>query len=553
MWLLAVGLLIGAPLAVAVLSETLNGDVVFAALEARRLERLGSSSISAVSFFPETSLGNVNGWALDAQALRVNWTRQVFRGIGWSPGSNDSLMGISQGEFTGEDRFSAPSVSFSIQSKDVNLLLVSDESRNVLWAGRSGVAVLTPSAGERWSGGVDGRNPDQSPEDKGRLRGVFVATPGTPVVQLSASSKFHISGNFSLFVWESMVNVTDEDGTVTSYRSGTWDTDVVGSQAHPGGVTRETHRQLLRLDAVDGILVLNDWSGLARIAAESLDAHAEGSTVFRQARAYLESPAFYYRTDNASFDVDGSLSLTITRNPASTSELWARLEARSAKISLPPSGPLPAPAIEDPTVAEARSKVDGQGLPSHALRNASLSEIILWAVPGALLFLAGWAYLRRRRALEMATARYGPVNMGPAKSILSAEEALVRGESARARALVEPIVRQDPLDVDAWFIHGASLLQEGAPRRAALDLEPVVKKIRGNRAGLAFLLCLAYVKLGRWPKARRWSLVAGTDPDFRLQLERDETFAPLRTKATRPTAGASPLGAPSPAVDVAYG
>ncbi|MBI2077275.1 MAG: hypothetical protein HYT80_02725 [Euryarchaeota archaeon] len=358
-------------------------------------------------------------------------------------------------------------------------------------------------------------------------------------------------GSFTLFIWGTYANVTDADGQ-TSYRSGSWDDNVVGGQARPRGVARDSHSQILRLTVLEGQLRLEDWAGKIRVAGDAAATETDGQAILDDATGYLESNEFAYTAKQETFKVSGFVSLAIDGAAGSSTRLAVELRGESADTSLPPAGRIPVAAADRvakvPAAESSTTSSEGFTL---ATSEMGVRDVLLWSLAGIVVPIVGYRLGARRRARnkDAIVPPEGPVYAGPSP-LLQAEEALVRGEPEAARALVKGVLAKDPKDMDAWFVHGASLIRQGSFREAVRDLEAVARQSSAAQPGLAFLLCMAFVGLRKVGKARRWAKVASMEPDFKRQIEMDEAFATLRGP---PTAGPAPMIREGATFDPAYG
>lgn len=554
-----VGILVGLvflavlPGSAATSSEGLTGQASFGDLQATGAGTVGSPLVKALNLFPSAAASAQAPWSLSASSLTVNWTHYTYKGVGWSPSRPDESHGTIQlSQSSGERKHVGGSASLKVFPREANFLLVPNGTGARLQATWDTELRGKPSPGEDWAAG---RRADQSGVGQDPLRGTRFIPAGTAVFQTNASDQIHVRGDFTLYVWGAMANVTDAAGNVSSYRSGSWDENVIGGELRPRGVARDEHKQLLRLEVVDGSLVLSHWSGLVRMAAETLNTEIDGATIFHDAEAYLESKDFYYRTSNDSFEMNGLVSLTVRRSQASSSELSAEIYGNSVETTLPPTGPIPS-AVSGPLseISESSAQTNTQGKFELATLDPTWKEILFWFAAGLAVSLVGWMVHARRRTQRSAVAPHaGPAKPDdPNEAIRQAEEALIRGDSQASRMFIQGVLEKDPTNVDAWFVHGASLIQEGSFLQAVKDLEPIAKQAQSERPGLAFLLCLSFLRLFKLGKARRWAKVASADPDFRRQIELDETFGALR-KRLEPPSVAHRLFAENQVPDPAYG
>lgn len=524
----------------AVTASRLEGELTFAKLHADAAN-LSSVSLGALSLLPDTPLDVPAPWTLAASAVTVNWTLREHQGVGFTPDGGQSLFFVKLADQSGEDYYTGPSVSMEPQSPSVNFLLAANGSTTRVSGLRTGPLEISPSAGESWFGGASGWAQD-AVANGSDINGRHDVAKGMPKAQFTGADGIEVRGDFSLYVWAALVNVTAANGTTHTYRSGEWDSDVVGGQVHERGVTRKENGQLVRLDVTEGVLVMASWKGLARLGAPGIEAHVEGDALLTDATGYFESDRYYFRAQNESVGIGGSVSVSARPHPASRSHLIATLTATGAETSIQPSGPLAAAAPGPAAGAQPASAADaGASLPLPQ-SEWSVPALLAWIAFGALLASAGGLYVWRRRAQPGAAQDVEAL-------LQRAEGALVRGDSATARAYARPVLRRQRANVDAWFVHGASLLREGAHGRAVKDLEAAMKGIRVHRAALAFLLTISYLNLGRLGAARRWARVAASDPEFRAELDTGEQFAPLRRRGPAMAAAADRRSL----VDAAYG
>lgn len=548
-YLLVVGIL--APASAAAASTRLEGTLLFADVVLAGRTHLSSNSLSALSLFPSIDGGEEGVWTLRGRSLLVNWSRVDGTSVGWVPNSNDALLGTGDPS-SGEKWYTNAEVAFDVWSQDANVLLAGGKDRQRFTGTFAEPVTGRPSPGETWIGGKNARNETDWRADL--LHAVQNISAGTPRLEADGFvGPVQVDGTFTFYVWGTIVNVTAPDGRLDSYRSGSWDSNVTGGELHPRGVIRNGHSQLLRLEVKEGSLVLKKWVGKARIAADSVTAETTGTASLHGATGYLESKKFFYRANGESFELYGSFSLDMRGNAGSAELMAATLRGEAMETTLPPSGPVTAGPAERPTGLARLETQPQAGEFQVATPTLTWNELLLWSAAGLTVALVGWV-VRARRVAGRVTAGGTPTagKPEPGDAVIQAEEALIRGEPAAALALVKGVLERDPRNVHGWFVHGASLIRQQSFRQAVKDLEPVARRASRDQPGLAFLLCLSYLGLGKVAKARRWAKIASADPDFRRQIDMDEAFAAVRQRPSSPTAPA-PVFAERPAPDPAYG
>lgn len=469
----------------------------------------------------------VNGqWSLRAQALTVFWNQSESVGVGWAPTNpHEGFTSVPTKKGTGSDRYIGAEVSFARSGPNTNFLVVKNQTPIRVEVESARGFFGNASAGETWYGGASTANYTDSPSvTYGRGgAGQSVIEAGTPVFRFNGSNRIEVTGNFTVFVWSTFINVTDERGNQASYRSGTWDANAILEQVHPRGVAREQHSQVVKLEATDANLVIHDWTDPSRLAAEAIDSETT-DVMFRDARAYFESPNHFFQATNATFGFEGALRMK-TSAAEGSARLLCSFIGQVVDTDLPPSGPI-APA-------EALPSQKGQVVEGHEQAATIGSHVpggavaVLWSILGFVAIIIGLFALRCH---SNAKTRKVVPSLEVLAQLGQAEKALLEGDSRAARRLAKAVLARDATNTHAWFLHGASLVKEKAFQATVEALEPIMNGLPGNRAGLAFLLSLCHLRLRRPSKAARWALMAATDPAFRHQMQIDEQFLPLHNR-----------------------
>lgn len=534
-------LLCAVPVAGAMARE-LDGQVVATSLEAIEVDHAAGVNPYAFNFFPgEDTLSNL--WILEAEGLIVNWSREDGVRAG-TPGSGGSLVGSGTKSDQGEVAYANSVATFPRLEASPSLLLVGDSGR--LSAIFTGIpdALVTPSPGETWFAGQVGQG-TSSEVQADAMHGTFEVAAGTPSMRFSEAHSIAMEGDFTLYVWSAFLQVRGADGDIDQYDSGTWESS--GEPLGSSSPVRQTHLQLLRLEVTGGSLVLPAWSGTARLASEGAQVSVTERAEFNAADAYLETAEHFFRAENEAVSLTGSMELNIRPSYATAEQLIVSVHGDLVDTTLPPDGPVPpASAGNVRLVGADMAQSSGQVL-SVARDDSSFWLLIV--IPVAFIAMLAAIWVIRRWLLERHELyQLGPIAANTPESVLrQAELALVQGRRDEARRLAQQLVADDKHNTDAWFVYGASLLQEGRAAQLIKELRPIAKTDRKKDPALSFLLCLAYVRQGDLSKAAPWADVAAAEPEFRQQMEMDGTLALLRGNAP------APKPAPTPSlVDAAY-
>ncbi len=498
--------------AAAVQAATLNGDASVTVLTTDGPTSIVASDFDAMRFWPE--LANATFATLVAETATVSWKHASGQSLLWGPDGESGLIGTGGGTDEGNVTHNDPSISIEGWDPNVNFLIVGDGATvNVTGAPATDVR---PSPGEPWWAGPDARQPDSVSVGMPRT-GEHPIRRGAPTASFQTANIVTIRGDFTLYTWSAITNLTLPNGTFESHRSGQWDENVQAPQAHPRGVAREDHAQYIWLQLAGAELTISGWEGAADIAAPILSTETDGDVVFDATQAYFESETHSFQTGNKTIRLAGLVHVSVEPMPEAPNELAAHVTATSVTTALTPSARLPLPTEQ--LLPETSSGPAHQAASNVNAPRSHDWQPWVWLATGALIGVPVLAYLARKVRQQRAQT-------GVTTNLRLAEAALVEGRPEEARAWTTKTLRAQPDHVDAWFIHGASLLQQKKYTRLVKDLEAPATRI-AQAPGLAFLLCLAYVKLKKVAKARHWSQVAATDPDFRHQLEADPTFSVL--------------------------
>lgn len=509
--LLAVGASAAAPAGTG--PEEVVGEVLFKKSTLEGETTIVSSQLKAANFVARPGINLTGHWSLTADRLIVNWTYERSLEI-WGSTQNpgEFLVSYTADSEQGNTSYDLAEAGSFVDDRDANMLVWMKQGREMSAHLATNESVFVrPAAGERWGAGKY----DEGTIGNATLKRMHETTVGNVLLATNGSASLELEGNLTLVVWGSTVNVIDVEGAQDSYRSGEWQTNQTTAGGHP--VAQEEHAQLLTLTAVGAHFRFHVETGEGRWTGDDVDTTTRGRVTFDQAQAYLESDDHFYSVrDDRSLSLAGSVEQRLT--PSDDAErLHSFVTTEGSAIQMPPSG-----TIAD----EAKRYVVDDDLDDAPTERTTFSTepyqrsmpLLVGSWAGLLLLGGGFAWL--------ALARGGYVGRVP--SIEEAEFALVNHDSKRARRLSRRLIRHDGTDLDAWFVYGASLLQEGRYDRAAARLRPPLERHgHGDRAGVAYLVALAHARAGRPAKAIKWLSLAGTEPALLPKIRDEADFEPL--------------------------
>lgn len=407
-----------------------------------------------------------------ARSLTVNWTKYTFLEVVHPLDPSSVLYRVEIDYEQGERQFRAVVGNGSAVASDSEFWLT-NPTGTASWRQDASQATLAPAApGARLA---ETRLPLSA--DATRL-GNHVAAGLT-----NGSSTFE--GNLTALMWGANLTIQNASGSET-FRSGAW-TEKVGP---PGGRVQYRFVQELRVDFSNAVLGLSLEGRQAFLYAANFAFTGNGPTSFHAVAGFAEFDGTR-RELPALLELSGNLSFGASNR---TGLLYVDLSA-------------PPPALGfAPAQRTAPSDSSGHSIPATR-PSAEMTVLGMGLSSVALIGFIGLAARRRRlRAVQ----------------IEDVEMALFTGQNAKAMRMARVLVARQPKDPDAVFLYGASLAVVKGPAVMLAELEPLVNKLPlGRRAGAAFLLAQAALRIGDNTRALFWGTEAARDPILRKRLAND--------------------------------
>lgn len=431
-----------------------------------------------------------------ASVVDVYWARQDFASTAGSPTSPDQpLTSLAKGPpQDGEERLEDVQGEAVSWNPEANwLLVVSSETARVAW-NVSGLDVF-PAANASWRAGHAAEVRQQVLPGTSLVHEEHPAD-GLPIVRASPTGAGVVEGDAWLYLWSLNATLAEGRGRTASFPSGFWTDNRTGTEVDSHGVAREDHAQFLALHLQNARLRVEQRRGDVLVAADAVHVTGDVQAILEGAHGVLDGLGPPTRLDGEALELAGDLNLTVR---SASSPTAVRIEARGHVDHAALDG---APLAGGGTVARSP-------LPSIV----AIAFLVL-----AALGAASWgaAALRRRRV----------------DPIERAEDFVLKGRPERARRELRSFLERRPNDVQAWFLLGASWLQENAPERLIEELEPVARRLQGpDLATLAFLLAMAHARLRSSEAVLEWLPQAVRDPALRERAAGEPGFAFLREDA----------------------
>lgn len=489
-------------------------------------------------------------WNLQAASLGVSWIHEWGYGVALPAASGSLAYEPAADSENGSKEYTRPKVTSGEIQADFQMIVVPVALGNAVHAEATFEAGIdmSPAAGNSWLAGPPPA--DSLVFDTVPMAASHEPVKGNPVVTSRSAGIITVQGDFVLHVWGASVSVSGDQAS-DGYQSGRWREEIAAPA--PDDVQApvyEQHQQLLTLRVTDGLLSVRLDAGRALIEASDLSTTTDGLMEFEAETVEARTRNHYYVDRQTGFEMTGALGLDVVAS-ATALELLAGqisgmlIDTDLEESAIPPED-LPPSDGEDVSLIGGESNVESQNAlaqPEGPRRTASIGLLILVVLLAGIALISAGGWIVTRRLLR------GPTGAAPSSTdelLVHAETAFVRGDGANARTILKPVLAAEPNNSDAWFVHGASLIRDGEIDQAIKDLTPVAKKLKTD-AGVAFLLCMAFLRKNDAKKAAPWALVAAKEPEYLEQMQFDPSFAQL-LRVAPPTKAI----ARSVASDVAY-
>lgn len=425
---------------------------------------------------------------IDAEVILVNWTRSDGVGVGTSPGEpDDALVAIMQPATSGQERYLKARLTAASWNRDANWLIVPDEETPSTLSTREGMTVRNAGQDTWFVGpprGIGGEVPTSTP--MGRSREILDG----PLLTTNGASQLVVEGAAWLYLWGVNATVRDTAKNET-FASGTW------TENHGGANLAKTpHHQFLAIRVVDAHVGISQNSGDILGVASRLDVRQVGYGRFERASGRAMFGEIETHLESRQLELVGVFDLAFGPSK-SNGRLGIHAVGSATSMRLDGADwPLPGQA------ATRRAQIPAIMVPLFAL--ATAGGIFTWAT-------VSW------RGRSASSALQG------------AESAILERRPHRARRHLKRWMQRRPRDADAWFLYGATWLQEDDPERVVRELGPVMGRFDGSdQWGLAFLLALAHARLKESDAALAWLAKALEEPMFRQRAGDEPDFGFLR-------------------------
>lgn len=430
---------------------------------------------------------------LEARNLVVNVTTSRWILVGTAPDDpSDAAFSIAKGppeyeEFSHSDAF----IQFSSAPNFSQLLAVFDEAQ--ISGSFSNRVEIWPADGNPWRAGFGGNSSIGSGGDPGSTRTVSVPA-GFPSLHFG-STALAVLGSLEIIVWDAEFLVENASGGVHSYRSGSTQQPLAqGVPPQADAVARERIDRLVSLRAENASAHLFIAGRQAALAAPVLALSARGDAEFYAPHGYLSNAAGRMELVGDPLGVAGEFSLALSSRPDDHRALSGDIAIGPGTVLLGENAMLHKPS----TSSRSIWRPGGASWPV-----AAVSAGLAAAAAIGMFALAGLARRWQDRGI----------------AIDDAELSLLGGKTRTAIRQARAILRRDALDADAMFVLGAAQLKAGKLSNAVRELGRRCRALPiGERRGVAFLLALAGLRLGRPDSVRQWAAEAKRDPILAFRL-----------------------------------
>lgn len=432
---------------------------------------------------------------IEARSLIINWTRKDGVGAASSPGDpDDPFVALLPAPAGGEKRYEEVRLVANAWDRDANWMVLPDNATSSVVRFSASDILARPAAQERWHAGHGGSIEAGLPSAP--LSRDHRTTAGQPLLEVDHASGLTLEGGAWLFLWGINATVTDASGYTDTYASGPWADNRTGMGVLPGGVSQSQHEQFLAIRIENGRLRLSQTQGEILALAESFDVERVGAARLTDVSGRLALESRDVTLTHQVLGLEGDLRLSLGGG------------ADGRRLQILADGHASAAVLDGvPWNLPAQATVRRSALPTSVL------PFFVLLTAGGLFTWAGVSWRRRRWSSALG----------------GAETALLHHRPEQARRRLRRLLSRHPDDANAWFLYGATWLQEGDPERVVREIEPVARRMDGaDRWSLAFLLALAHARMRRSDAALDWLSLSLGEPLFRERASREPDFSFLR-------------------------
>ncbi len=421
-------------------------------------------------------------WTLQADAVTANWTRQTQLELGRPPTFQDPYYQHRVGTASGAANHSFAFASGMGSSSVAELVIVDRAGTEIRGPGHEGR--LMPANSTKWAIAPDVPSLGQIPY-----------LPNGTIELSSKNGPIVLVGDFSVYLWDSSINVTDQAGT-TSYRSGNW-TEPIGPSSSPPAV-RHRHDQVVRLDVHRGQFHLQTGQHATHWRANEIVINGFFEAQIDKATGKVAIDGTETMLDSDSITIAGDGTMRAHNASGSPPRLRATVAMSDATLTAPVSAPVSTEA-QIPTQAAA------------AAPQASPQKPWLWL----------WSFLLLIPILGIVALRVEPWR----PDLTDVEWAILTNRPRRARRWAGRVVRREPENPDALFLYASTLLEARRFEQVLDAVEPLAKKIpMPQRRGIAYTLAVAALRLKDKKRVQLWAREAARDPELRQRMIDDHAW-----------------------------
>ncbi len=457
-----------------VAAEPVTADASLAYASATLLGNItGQEDPGSFLFLPPSVAKRANV-TIAATSLIVNWTENGRYEVMDPRNQSRPEYSMEKGPpAQGEKNHGTATAEADLNLMGSNLLALGfgDDLPTIGFESRT-VTVQANPKGE-WIGGAKDRGTaGQSDASRGIIR--FTLPNGASQTELE-DGRIRVTGNLTLHLWDTWLNVTDGQ-TTTTYRAG-WEER--SSTGPAGSVVQERQSRLLTLRMVKAEVVLTLDSGRALLVSPRSAITASGQAHLTSTLGSINNHMIL----DEPIDVRGDFRLESTNGTSGDNRMRGLLSYRAEVTS-----------IQAGTAQIIAPASPSKGMSAWWLVAASVPVLLVGTVAGI--------------------RRYGPVTLD------DVEYAILSGHDRRAHRSARRLAKKTPRDPDAVFLYATTLLQRKDFKPLLENIEPLAANIpKPERRGIAFVLAVASHALGDKQRSAKWGAEAAREPLLAQKLE----------------------------------
>lgn len=364
-------------------------------------------------------------------------------------------------------------------------------------------STLRISENQTWRAGT-GANATAPPDPNGTTASVEVAAGQVQTDMFGPILR--IEGEVRIAFWEGTMSVAAAEGENKVHRSGSSYSGPAGPGT--GWALRERTDALIVATAKNASLRLEASNRPASMVSTHVEAFAAAGFHFSAATGMLSNGTRLLAVDDEALTLTGPTRVGLFPSDGGPPRLRVDVEMASGAQSLTETVERARPQPNRMTVRGEDPRAAGNAWSAVGPAGLAVAGLVL-------LGLSGWGLVGRVASVE------------------AAERALVKGRTRWSRMLALRVLRDSPRDPDALFVLGAGYLKDGRLEKLLSSVGRRATRVEeGQRRGIAFLLALAGLRLGRPDSVRRWTEEASRDPILSARLG-EEGFSAQPADADR--------------------